>query len=63
LSLACHPASTTHRQMTREQQAAAGVYPEAIRLSIGVEHIDDIIADLDCALAAAVAGSKVVAAG
>jgi O-acetylhomoserine (thiol)-lyase len=52
-SLACHPASTTHRQMSPEEQAKAGVGPETIRLSIGIEHIDDIIADLDQALAAA----------
>jgi O-acetylhomoserine (thiol)-lyase len=52
-SLACHPASTTHRQMTPAQQLQAGVRPETIRLSIGIEHIDDIIADLDQALAAA----------
>jgi len=49
-SLACHPASTTHRQMPAEHQAKAGVRPEAIRLSIGIEHIDDIVADLDQAL-------------
>ena len=49
-SLACHPASTTHRQMTRAEQAKAGVRPEMIRLSIGIEHADDIIADLDQAL-------------
>jgi O-acetylhomoserine (thiol)-lyase len=52
-SLACHPASTTHRQMSADEQAKAGVRPEMIRLSIGIEHIDDIIADLDLALAAA----------
>jgi O-acetylhomoserine (thiol)-lyase len=52
-SLATHPASTTHRQMTPEEQIKAGVSPETIRLSIGIEHIDDIIADLDQALAAA----------
>jgi O-acetylhomoserine (thiol)-lyase len=52
-SLACHPASTTHRQMSAEEQAKAGVRPEMIRLSIGIEHIDDILADLDQALAAA----------
>jgi O-acetylhomoserine (thiol)-lyase len=52
-SLACHPASTTHRQMSPEEQRTAGVGPETIRLSIGIEHIDDIIADLDQALAAA----------
>ena len=55
-SLACHPASTTHRQMTAEQQRLAGVGPETIRLSIGIEHIDDILADLDQALHAATAG-------
>jgi O-acetylhomoserine (thiol)-lyase len=55
-SLACHPASTTHRQMSAQEQLAAGVSPETIRLSIGIEHIDDIIADLDQALAAAVRG-------
>jgi O-acetylhomoserine (thiol)-lyase len=52
-SLACHPASTTHRQMTAAEQDKAGVRPEMIRLSIGIEHIDDILADLDQALAAA----------
>lgn len=52
-SLACHPASTTHRQMSAEQQRQAGVLPETIRLSIGIEHIADIIEDLDQALAQA----------
>jgi O-acetylhomoserine (thiol)-lyase len=52
-SLACHPASTTHRQMTAEQQRVAGILPETIRLSIGIEHVDDIIEDLDQALAKA----------
>ena len=52
-SLACHPASTTHRQMSAPEQAKAGVRPEMIRLSDGIEHIDDILADLDQALAAA----------
>ena len=51
-SLACHPASTTHRQMTSEEQRKAGVTPEMIRLSVGIEHSDDIIADLDQALRA-----------
>jgi O-acetylhomoserine (thiol)-lyase len=51
-SLACHPASTTHRQMSPAEQAKAGVSPEMIRLSIGIEHIDDIVEDLDQALAA-----------
>jgi len=51
-SLACHPASTTHRQMSAREQDKAGVRPEMIRLSVGIEHIDDILADLDQALAA-----------
>ncbi len=46
-SLACHPASTTHRQLTVEEQAMAGVTQDLIRLSVGIEHIDDIIADLE----------------
>src|ERR1700748_2289370 len=50
-SLACHPASTTHRQMTPEQQRIAGILPETIRLSIGIEHAADIIEDIDQALA------------
>ncbi|HKW49985.1 MAG TPA: O-acetylhomoserine aminocarboxypropyltransferase/cysteine synthase family protein [Gemmatimonadaceae bacterium] len=54
-SLACHPASTTHRQMTPAEQAKAGVSAEMIRLSIGIEHIDDILGDLDRALGAPVA--------
>jgi len=55
-SLACHPASTTHRQMPAADQAKAGVTPEMIRLSVGIEHVDDIIADLDQALGKAEAG-------
>ena len=51
-TLACHPASTTHRQMSAEEQRKAGVRPEMIRLSIGIEHADDIIEDIDQALAA-----------
>jgi O-acetylhomoserine (thiol)-lyase len=51
-SLACHPAATTHRQMSADEQRKAGVSPEMIRLSIGIEHVDDIIADLDQALEA-----------
>ena len=51
-SLACHPASTTHRQLTEEEQRSVGVRPEAIRLSVGIEHIADIIEDLDQALEA-----------
>jgi O-acetylhomoserine (thiol)-lyase len=57
-SLACHPASTTHRQMSAEEQRHAGVRPEMIRLSIGIEHIDDIIGDLDQALEAANGGGR-----
>lgn len=49
-TLACHPASTTHRQLAPEEQAQAGVSPEMIRLSVGIEHIDDILEDLDQAL-------------
>ncbi|MCF8026340.1 MAG: O-acetylhomoserine aminocarboxypropyltransferase/cysteine synthase [Desulfobacteraceae bacterium] len=49
-SLALHPASTTHSQLTDEQQEAAGVSPDMIRLSVGIEHIDDIVADLEHAL-------------
>jgi O-acetylhomoserine (thiol)-lyase len=52
-SLVCHPASTTHRQMSVDEQRSAGVLPEMIRLSVGIEHIDDIIEDLDQALASA----------
>jgi O-acetylhomoserine (thiol)-lyase len=52
-SLAIHPATTTHSQLDDAQQLDAGVPPELIRLSIGIEHIDDITADLDQALAAA----------
>jgi O-acetylhomoserine (thiol)-lyase len=53
-SLACHPASTTHRQMSPDEQARAGVLPEMMRLSVGIEHVDDIIADLDQALNAGI---------
>jgi len=49
-SLACHPASTTHRQLNAEELARAGVSQDLIRLSIGIEHIDDILADLAQAL-------------
>ena len=44
-TLACHPASTTHRQLNEEEQLAAGVTPETMRLCVGIEHVDDIIAD------------------
>jgi O-acetylhomoserine (thiol)-lyase len=49
-SLACHPASTTHRQMNAMQQAAAGVLPDMVRLSVGIEQVEDILADIDQAL-------------
>ena len=52
-SLACHPASTTHRQLSPEELAASGVSEDLVRLSSGREHIDDIIADVEQALAAA----------
>lgn len=52
-SLACHPASTTHRQMSIEEQVAAGVTEDLLRLSVGIEHIDDLIADLGEAFKAA----------
>ena len=49
-SLACHPASTTHRQLNKEELAAAGVSDDLVRISVGIEHIDDIIADVSQAL-------------
>lgn len=49
-SLACHPASTTHRQLSPEELATSGVSEDLVRLSIGIEHIDDILADIDQAL-------------
>ncbi len=52
-SLACHPASTTHRQLNAEELASAGVSEDMVRLSVGIEHIDDILADIEQALAAA----------
>ncbi len=54
-SLAIHPATTTHSQLNEEQQKAGGITPELVRLSVGIEHIDDIRDDLDQALAKAVA--------
>jgi len=50
-SLACHPASTTHRQLSPQELIKAGVNEDTVRLSIGIEHIDDIVADLNQALA------------
>ena len=52
-TLACHPASTTHRQLNEEEQLAAGVTSDTMRICVGIEHIDDIIADIEQALAAA----------
>jgi O-acetylhomoserine (thiol)-lyase len=49
-SLAIHPASTTHRQLSQTELVAAGIRPETIRLSIGLEHVDDLIEDIDQAL-------------
>ena len=49
-SLILHPASTTHRQLTEEQRQAAGAGPEVVRLSIGLETVEDLLADLDQAL-------------
>jgi O-acetylhomoserine (thiol)-lyase len=51
-SLACHPASTTHRQLNPAELAKAGVKPDMVRLSVGIEHIDDLLEDLEQALAA-----------
>ena len=51
-SLACHPASTTHRQLNPAELAKAGVSQDMVRLSVGIEHIDDLLSDLDQALAA-----------
>ena len=55
-TLVIHPASTTHQQLTPQEQAATGVTPEYIRLSVGIEDLADIIADLDQALLASQAG-------
>ena len=52
-TLIIHPASTTHRQLEPDQQRAAGVLPDIVRMSVGIEHIDDILWDIDQALAAA----------
>ena len=50
-SLAIHPASTTHSQLNEDQQRDGGITPEMVRLSVGIENIDDITSDLDQALA------------
>ena len=52
-SLIIHPASTTHQQLSAQDQVASGVTPELVRISVGIEHVDDIIADLDQAIGAA----------
>src|SRR5690606_9705627 len=52
-SLACHPASTTHRQLSPEELKKAGVSEDLVRISVGIEHVDDIIADIEQALAKA----------
>ena len=62
-SLAIHPASTTHRQLGEDQQRAAGVTPGLVRLSVGIEHVEDIIADLDQALEKAAGTTTADAAG
>jgi O-acetylhomoserine (thiol)-lyase len=51
-SLACHPASTTHRQLSPAELEKAGVTVDTVRLSVGIEHVDDLLADLEQALAA-----------
>jgi O-acetylhomoserine (thiol)-lyase len=51
--LACHPATTTHRQLSPAELARAGVSEDLVRLSVGIEHVDDIIADVEQALAVA----------
>ncbi|HAD45413.1 MAG TPA: O-acetylhomoserine aminocarboxypropyltransferase, partial [Alcanivorax sp.] len=51
-SLACHPATTTHRQLDEAELKTAGVSADLVRLSVGIEHIDDILADIEQALAA-----------
>ena len=55
-SLACHPASTTHRQLSGAELAKAGVSEDLVRISVGIEHIDDIIADVSQALDMAIEG-------
>ena len=52
-SLVIHPASTTHSQLTAEEQLATGVTPGLVRLAVGIEHIDDILADLEAGFVAA----------
>jgi O-acetylhomoserine (thiol)-lyase len=61
-SLIIHPASTTHEQLSQEQQLATGVTPELVRLSVGIEDVSDLIADLDQALGAPSKSSREVGA-
>jgi len=61
-TLCCHPASTTHRQMTADEQKRAGVSRETMRLCVGVEHVEDILEDLDQALGVAVGPTSALAA-
>ena len=61
-SLVIHPASTTHQQLSKEEQAATGTTPELIRLSVGIEDVRDLIADIDQALAVAVPSPELVGA-
>ncbi len=60
-SLVSHPASTTHRQLKPHELAAAGITPDAVRLSVGIEHVDDILEDIDAALDAAVNAATSIA--
>lgn len=60
-SLILHPSSTTHRQLTEEQQIASGAGPDVVRISVGIETVDDIIADLDQALAKAAGAARAAA--
>jgi len=62
-SLIIHPASTTHQQLSAQDQVASGVTPELVRISVGIEHIDDIIADLDQAISAATGTRPTAAVG
>ncbi len=59
-TLVIHPASTTHQQLSESEQKEAGVLPEQVRVSVGLEHIDDIILDFDEAIKAAVKSSSLV---
>ena len=60
-SLVIHPATTTHSQLTPEEQAATGVTPGLVRLAVGIEHIDDILADLEAGFAAVAAHNSAAA--